>query len=200
MLTLVGKGDSWESCPFEGEVWGVVTCVLTEGLTDKHYDKLFAFDPDNDNADPFYRQCLKEARRRGIPIVSTFSWADERYPTLQIIEEFKVAYIRTSFTYMLALAIYLNKNPLAIYGFDQTEGEYFRGKPFVTFWLGVAVGRGIKYNIISASIMPQLLSEETIDRTRDPSRGMKYSPLFKKQEGILQQRNVGIKKEGLYGV
>ena len=162
-LTLLGRGDSWLYCPFEGEIWGVGSVLSTPGLCDKHFDKIFAFDSmtkfENTQVADDLIQYLSIAHERNIPVVSTQGYATERYPLLEIFREFEVAWIRPTISYMMALAIYKGYEPIHIYGVDQDkEPRYIESRPFVDFWLGVMVGRKIKYNIANKNF-PQYMPE-----------------------------------------
>lgn len=183
-LTILGIGDSWEGCPVDGErkgeLWGAATCLTTEGLCEKKYDKVFAFDYEK-YSPHWFRRAIEICDEKKIPLVSTRSYATEAYPIYDVLERFKAAYLRNTVSYMLALAAYHNRSPVYIYGVDQDRGEYVRGKPFVTFWLGVMVGLGLDYEIYSASTMPQILKERTIQLSKDPTRGLKVTPQFQKQ-------------------
>ena len=144
-VTIIGRGPSWKECPFATEeLWGTATCLATEGLKDKNYTKVFAFDGVNE----ILTEALKEAKERNIPVVSTLSYATELYPLVPIVRHFQVSYFKTSISYMLAYAIYQGYKSIRIDGIDQGPGWlYQQGKPYITFWLGVATGRGIEYRM-----------------------------------------------------
>jgi hypothetical protein len=81
------------------------------------------------------------------------------YPLEAILDEFspcfmkrdRAKYFTNSISYMVALAIYEGFEEIHIYGVDMaTNGvdtEYAKQRPSCEFWLGVAVGRGIKIEI-----------------------------------------------------
>jgi len=163
-LTIVGRGASWIYCPFEGEIWGISSVLDEPILCDKHYDKIFAFDNLNKHINSYAVEKLKEfiaiANERNIPIVSTQGYATERYPLLQIFDEFKVVWIRSTISYMLPLAIYMDYDEIHIYGIDQDiEDKYIKSRPFVDFWLGVMVGRGVHYTIANKNF-PQYMPSQ----------------------------------------
>jgi hypothetical protein len=57
-------------------------------------------------------------------------------------------FFTSSMSYMLALAILQEVQELSIYGFGlQVPGEYREQLGGVTFWLGIAAGRGMKIEI-----------------------------------------------------
>lgn len=175
VLTILGRGDSWEACPFEGEIWACSTVLITEGMENRHYDKVFAVDKEDESES--VRKAIKVARERKIPIVSPLGYGDEKYPLYEIYSTFKTNYLRNTASYMLALAIYQNRSPLEIFGIDQT-GDYIRTKPFVTFWLGVATGRGIEYTIHSASLMPKKMD------FRKGAKGERFEKQYEEYEKV----------------
>lgn len=159
-LTILGSGQSWKKCPFTGDIWAVATCLITDGMRDKPFTKVFAVDSDEF---PEMEECLRIAKERHIPVVSTRDYATELYPVQDIRDEFRTGYCENTVSYMLALAIFkisVDKeyDDFAVYGIDQSEGEYLAQKPFVTFWLGVANGRGIDFTIASSK-MPKYFTE-----------------------------------------
>jgi len=74
----------------------------------------------------------------------------EVYPLPQILSYFQpnsehVHYFTNSFGYMMALAIYLGFKEIHAYGFEMSsETEYGSQKPNAEFWLGIAIGHGVK--------------------------------------------------------
>ncbi len=138
-VTILGKGPSWKKCPFTGEIWAVATVLTTEEMKDRHYDKVFAFDRDED---PLIAEPIAIAKERGIPLVSTLSFATEPYPIWGVINKLGTQYFQPSVSYMIALAIYKGYTTINLYGVDQTN-DNGRGLPFVAFWIGMALGRGI---------------------------------------------------------
>lgn len=157
-VTILGTGDSWVSCPFVGEIWACATVLLIDGLKDNRYDKLFAFDPiSNSGVSGSYGIALE----RHIPIVSTFSYATEKYPIADVLNDFHASYLANTISYMLALAIHQGRSPISLYGVEQEKGDYAVTKPFTTFWLGVATGRGLEYSVASMN-MPNSLPHDIL--------------------------------------
>lgn len=164
-LTILGRGQSWKDCPFTGDIWAVATCLVTEGLRDKPFTKVFAMDSKNA---PGLEECLRIANERHIPIVSRRNYATEPYPTQEIINEFRTGYCLNTVSYMLALAIYKidvckEYDDFALYGIDQSEDEYLNQKSFVTFWLGIANGRGIYYTSSNSKMPRYFEADEWIE-------------------------------------
>src|SRR3972149_3673472 len=65
-----------------------------------------------------------------------------------------VKYFTSSAAYALALAIYKGYQEIEICGVEMTsDTEYFAQRDGVTFWLGIATGRGIKVTLQDKSIL-----------------------------------------------
>ena len=148
-VTIIGKGPSWKECPFGSqELWGPESCLITEGLKDKKYTKVFGFD-NND----ITKECLLIAKERGIPFVSTHPYATELYPLVDIVRRFQVSYLKNSISYMLAYAIYHGYESIRLDGVDQgPQWEFQQSKSYITFWLGVATGLRIEWRMGQGSL------------------------------------------------
>ncbi len=148
-VTIVGRGPSWKQCPFRTqELWGTDTCLITDGLKDKPWTRVYCFD-DNDTA----RQCLAIAVERNIPFISTFPFATQPYPLMAIAREFQISYFKNSVSYAMAQAIYEDYTFMRLDGIDQGPGWLLQqGKPYITFWYGVAVGRKIDVQMGPSSL------------------------------------------------
>ena len=141
-LTMVGRGESWRECPFNTEeIWGAATCLITEGLADKPYTKVFAFDGDLDKR---IKQSLEVARSRNLPIVSSEHYATEVWPSREIVKDTGTSYFLDTISRMLGYAIYLRYQKIFLYGIDYgPQWANMQSKAVVSFWLGYAMGRGI---------------------------------------------------------
>jgi hypothetical protein len=89
------------------------------------------------------------------------------YPLEAIKKEFfrnvnREQFFTSSFPYMIALAIYEGFDEISLYGINQTlKTEYEKHLPCSDFWIGVAVGRGIKVEVQKHS---HILNPETLYR------------------------------------
>lgn len=159
-LTILGRGESWKSCPFTGGIWATASVLVAEGMKDRHYDKVFAFD--SEKKCPEVTSYIAIARERDIPLVSTRSYATEPYPIWGVLSEFRSMYFRNTVSYMLALAIFEGYDNLKLYGIDQLGERYAPEKSYVAFWLGMASGRGVFYTV-SNYVLPRSLPESYFD-------------------------------------
>ena len=165
-IIILGRGQSRNECPFDAEVWAAASLLSEEEWQDKGYSKVFAFDRLESSASETIGVGI--ARERNIPIVSTLPFGTERYPLEEIEDKYKTDYLRNDASYMIALAIYLGYQKIRLYGIDQgPEWMYLATKPYVTFWLGVAKGMGIEYEIAHSSILMQDMDAEYKERMKE---------------------------------
>lgn len=143
-----------EGCPFDSEVWATLTVLGHKGWEDKPYSKAFCFDCQSKRPDE--QAGLVVARARGIPIVGyqrRVIWT-ERYPIYEVKKRFGLGGFWNDMSYMIALALYKGYKSLLLYGVDQgPEVLYQGGRPFTTFWLGVATGMGVRWELSPNSIL-----------------------------------------------
>lgn len=141
-LIILAKGPSRMLCPFDAEVWGVNEICQMIRYPEK-ITRLFAFD----NLPPM----IDGMRATGIPICSWQDYADEEYPYDEIVSRFGIDYFSNTIAYMIALAVYEGYEKIRLYGVDMAPEEYKNEMPSVEFWLGVAIGQGIKVEISQGS-------------------------------------------------
>ena len=82
-----------------------------------------------------------------------------KYPLNEIIDEFG-NYFTNSISYMIALAIYEGFDEIGVWGVDMaTDSEYGHQRPSCEYFLGIAVGKGIKVYVHPAA---DLLKTKTL--------------------------------------
>src|SRR5574343_1862348 len=156
-VALVGANDSYKQAPFDDpdwEIWGCNSlwkfCQDSKG----HFraDRWFELHPMSVQTEDEIMAIVECP----IPIYLL----DERdtyaiknaaaYPLDDIIERFKYRYFTCTFAYQIALAIHLNFLEIGLYGIELSQGtarERTVEKAWVEFWLGVAIGRGVKVHL-----------------------------------------------------
>ena len=74
-----------------------------------------------------------------------------KYPFEEIVEDFgvnssNVRYFTNSFGYQVALAILMGFEEIHVFGYEfASESEYAGQRPNAEYWMGLAIGRGIKF-------------------------------------------------------
>lgn len=73
------------------------------------------------------------------------------YPLDEILKEFKTEYFSNSIPYMIALAIYQKYTHIDLYGCNviplDSEAPIVENHPGTEFWIGLAMGRGVKVTV-----------------------------------------------------
>ncbi len=149
-LTLLGLGPSMEGCPFDAEVWSTISILRCKGWEDKPYSKLFCFDALHGEQ----AEDVSMAQVRGLTLAGSENFVTEVYPLEEIYKRFGTSYFWNSVSYMIALALYQGYKSLLLYGIDQgPEPMYELARKYVTYWLGVADGMGVKWELAPNSIL-----------------------------------------------
>lgn len=161
-LTLLGRGPSLAECPvpFVRETWVAASVLGVPEWAGYDYSKVFCFDVIENPTEKQARgvDVTKEktgvgiARERRIPVVSTHDYATESYPISDIIRQFGTNYFLNDSSYMIAYALYLGYESLFLYGIDQTDGGYEKGRSYVAYWLGVATGMRTSVSITRGAL------------------------------------------------
>lgn len=149
-IIILGKGASRTLCPDitppDAEIWGVTSTYL-----DKKLDILFEMH-DITTVKTLQAQhdgSIELINRMKLTVVTRQPYKEyddnEVYPLKKVVDHFGIRYFLNSLTYMIALAIMQKPEVIQLYGVDMRNIRDFIGeKPCVEFWLGVAVGKGIK--------------------------------------------------------
>jgi len=105
------------------------------------------------NRDSSYIDKLKNSK---IPILMCEKHDDipmsMKYPLHEIIEKLETDYFTNSISYMVAYALYVGVDEIAIYGVDMAQDEeYAKERPSVEYFVGYARAKGIPVYIPSES-------------------------------------------------
>ena len=156
-VNIIGKAPGWQAAPTEGNCWGFNNHILKRPFTvifDMHDVgnetrivrengwKLPKLDRAESNAKcaetntPMYSLGTVE----GLPIIV--------YPLEEITEYFQTDYFSCSVAYAMAMAIYQGATEIDIWGiFLSSGGEHAYQKPCIEYWIGRAIGLGIKVKV-----------------------------------------------------
>ncbi len=161
-LILLGQGPSMTGCPCDIETWATLTVLSHKEWEDKPFSKVFCFDRPNEKEDE--AAGLVVARRRGLPIVGLSAIATyppaieqfitEEYPLRDLMEKYHTYYFKNDMSYMIAYAVLRGYKHLSLWGVDQSGPEmYTMARPYVMFWLGIATGEGVKWELSPTSVL-----------------------------------------------
>lgn len=139
-VNIIGRGTGWEDAPRDELSWGItlinlkrdVDLVIDMNVYEDgrwgELEKLGAI------------ESREKAERNNIPYIDLKS-----YPIEEIINFFKTDYFSNTVDYALALAIYKGFTEIGLYGINMLRGsEYAYQKAGIEFWVGQAMGRGVK--------------------------------------------------------
>lgn len=147
-VALVGFADNRRFAPFDDPSWEIWTMNQGAGaptwIEAPRHDMHFEMHrPEVIDAEPGYRDWLRELR---VPVWMQEAYADipcaYRFP----LEAFDRRYFNSTADYMLALATYAKVDVVGLWGIHMRAGsaEYQHQKPGLSYWTGVAEGRGIQ--------------------------------------------------------
>lgn len=152
-IHIIAKGRGNEEAPEEGETWGVNDIILRrdqlsmcfhmhdmEWIRRKEWHAL--------------KLIIQKAEKYNIPIMTQecYDWipTSVKYPLDEIVNKFKSCYFGSSIDYMLVYAMYKEYDIINIFGCNMVlKNEYQSQKPSLEFWIGMAIGRGHKVNIMA---------------------------------------------------
>lgn len=153
---ILAKGPTWYLCPEETpskcEVWG-----LNSAYRDRpdQLDRLFIMHDIRTTMFHEDANLVPELNRLGIPVYTAGPYAvlenHRPFPAKEVINHFGVAYMLNVIAYMLATAIMVEPKEIHLYGCDFAFGVDINEKSCAEFWIGMAMGRGIKVVIPKSS-------------------------------------------------
>lgn len=163
-VIILGKGAGWENAPLtyqdsEVQCWGLNNHIMSRPLD-------MVFEPHDvewwlehceevtwyHKAEQRYRQHFDKVNELGVPYLTIkelpFVPTSRKYPIDAICNHFGIDYFTGGVDYMLAYAIWMKAESIDIYGVHTVyDDEYQYQKPSLEFWIGVAVGKGIKVTV-----------------------------------------------------
>jgi len=159
-IFILGRGQSLGFCPVKkpdkSEFWGCNNIYKA-----REVDRLFIMHDVYITQHKRETKIIEEVNQEGFPVYTLGKYADLKnniqYPMEEVIKEFDTVYFLTNISYMLALAIMQRPKNLYLFGVDMNLGtatEYLRNeKGCLEFWLGMAIGRKIKFHLSKSSTL-----------------------------------------------
>lgn len=141
--------DVWvfnEALSNQNEVW----CPRADAVFQMHVETIWR-NPNNRN-DKGHADWLKTQRDTVVYMQEMYIDVpmSRKYPLEEVLSGLHInkRYITSSVAYALALASHLGYKRIELYGVEmETDTEYRYQRDGVTFWVGVAVGRGIEVEL-----------------------------------------------------
>jgi hypothetical protein len=163
-VCIVGCSDSKTMAPLEKqdeyEFWGVNNLFLTMPGPWSRWFEIHSITKDGDQwlrrGDSAFRGQTVEKYLKGLAGLDCPVYMQQKnplvpnsvmYPMQEIVEKFGT-YFTNTISWEIALAISEGFKEIKIYGIDMAvDSEYTHQRPSVEFFLGIALGRGIKVSI-----------------------------------------------------
>lgn len=157
-VLICGTGDGWELIPkvTEKTIYALNDYINTERFGIKP-DILFVMDvldekPQIVSGINNLGEVIKRINILKVPLISPFRYEEiplsEPFPIEECVKELGWPYFSNTISYMIAYALLKDVKEIETYGINQASStEYFYEKAGVEYWLGIAVGRGLKVTI-----------------------------------------------------
>ncbi len=156
-VAILGYTPTRKDAPYddpEWEIWGLNDLYKYPGDV-KRWTRWFEMHDDqlgNKVGRAKFDERVKEfAKWENIPIYMQNKHPDipgsVAYPLEEMVKEYG-DYFTNTISYMIALAIYEGAKEIGVYGVDMsTSEEYQKQRPSCEYYLGIAVGKGIKVTV-----------------------------------------------------
>ncbi len=178
-IIILGTGDGFELCPFDKETWAVGKVLLMirdhrgkpfEGEFHGKISLLFNIDKVDEMLtfiNPAYNKgwTLEKYRERvnklDVPFVTSFAVEGfnniVEFPLKEAVERYQNYYYTNSICYMIAYALMKGVTSIDFWGVNQSGmKEYVNERKGVEFWIGLALGFGLKINIHGPSSLMKI--------------------------------------------
>lgn len=155
---ILATGSGWEHAP---KVTDKIVYALNDYIYTEKYgilpDKLFIMDvldekPQVVSNQTHLAEVIDRINKMKVPFVGPFKYQEiplsESFPLERCYKEFGSPYFSNTISYMIAYALLEGAKEIELFGVNQaSSSEYFYEKAGVEYWLGIAVGRGVKVTI-----------------------------------------------------
>jgi hypothetical protein len=166
-VAIVGFADTRRQAPFDDdsfEFWGINALHRAPDMPNPKWDRWFQLhDVAKEHSEEGDRdEHLEWLRNCGVPVYVRAQdvglWDlpnEEPFPLHEVIRPFP-RYFNNTISYLIALAIVMGFKEIHVYGVDMAtdslmNAEYSHQRPSCEFFLGVAMGMGIRVEIPSGS-------------------------------------------------
>ena len=195
-LALIGKGFGREQAPLKGS--GITTWGVNDIVGHRDVDICFYMDRDHLRHMQIEEVIKTSINTTGTPLYCIEHYDDipssMPYPKDEIIDFFGIDYFADSFAYMLALAIYQGFKQIDIYGFNYAFGEaYVSEKPCCEFWIGIALQRGIEFNLVGDNCKLLRTRDEMLYSYKTPQQVDRSSIKLRQSKPELKEHKFSVR-------
>jgi hypothetical protein len=160
-VCILATGQSWDLGPIETEktIYALNDYVKIEKYGVKP-DILFMLDILDEKpgvvAEDNLGDMVKRINQMKVPFVGPYKYEEiplsEAFPLKECAEKFGYPYFSNTIGYMIAYALLKGAKEIELFGVNQAGShEYVEERPSVEYWLGIAVGMGVKVTINGAN-------------------------------------------------
>lgn len=155
---IAGTGGGWEHVPRESEK--VIYCLNDYIKIEKYGvkpDVLFVLDvldekPQIVSGLDNLGDIIQRINAMRCPLVAPYKYEEiplsEAFPIEECVKQFGIPYFTNTICYMIAYALMKGAKEIELFGVNQAGShEYAEEKGGVEYWIGVAVGRGVRVTI-----------------------------------------------------
>ena len=160
-FAILGTGDGWNLFPPSSNK---TIYALNDYIYQEKYgvqpDMLFIMDvldekPQIVSGINNLGNVIERINKMKVPLIAPFKYAEiplsQPFPLEKCIKTFGFPYFTNTICYMIAYALLQGAEEISTYGINQaSSSEYFYEKPGVEYWLGIALGKGVKITINGA--------------------------------------------------
>lgn len=157
-VMICGTGEGWQLIPKVTEK--TVYCLNDYIHVEKYGirpDMLFILDILDEKPQVVSGQdnlgvVIQRINSLGVPLVAPYRYEEiplsQAFPIEECVKEFGQPYFSNTIAYMIAYALLKGVKEIEFYGVNQAGShEYAEEKGGVEYWIGIAVGRGVKVTI-----------------------------------------------------
>jgi len=157
IVCILATGSGWELGPINTEktIYALNDYVKTQKYGVKP-DVLFMMDILDEKPGIVQEDNLGEMitliNQMKVPFVAPYKYAEiplsEPFPLKECAAKFGYPYFSNTIAYMIAYALLKGAKEIELYGVNQAGShEYTEERPSVEYWLGIALGMGVKVTI-----------------------------------------------------
>ena len=157
-VLIVGTGSGWEMMPRETDA--MVYCLNDFVYAEKYGvkpDLLFILDVLDEKPQIVSNisnlgEVIARINAMKVPLIAPYRYEEiplsEAFPLDECVAQFGIPYFTNTICYMIAYALLNGAKEITIYGVNQASShEYSEEKGGVEYWLGIAVGLGVKVSV-----------------------------------------------------
>ena len=155
---MVGTGNGWENLPLKSD--HTIFCLNDFIFAEKYQiqpDLLAIMDlldekPKIVSGIDNLGEVVSRINKMGIPLVAPYKYAEiplsEAFPLEEAAKKFGTLYFSNTIAYMVCYALLQGAKEIEFFGVNQAGAhEYTEEKGSVEYWIGIAVGMGVKVTI-----------------------------------------------------